>query len=275
VNRRDLRLIAHALGSRDGLPGHSSAADVWRDGRISVRDFLLANSNRGCSTSIRPLAVTGLEVDPSQDQNRDEVIDLATVRIEGRALPNTQVGLVGGSGISGALQTRSDGTGQFRFENVPLPLGTTSFNVSASGRFGQATSEKLTVTRVASVATAMTAQQRMAAFGLTNIKGVCDTPEPSDDVSIPNTPGNYFDSDFWNDGFTPMWSSQQNIPASRATAGRSPDGATWRPSSRSVSTSCTSTTEIPSATTRPSSPPPARMASGSACRFPTTSSASR
>jgi hypothetical protein len=133
VNRRDLRLIAHALGSREGQNGYSSAADVRRDGRIDLRDFLQANSNRGVSTSIRPLGVTGLEVDPRQDPNRDKVIDLPTVTIEGQALPNTQVRLVGGSGISGASQARSDGTGHFSFESVPLPLGTTSFTVSAIG----------------------------------------------------------------------------------------------------------------------------------------------
>jgi len=63
----------------------------------------------------------------------------------------------------------------------------------------------------------LTAQQRMAAFGLTNIKGLCYTPEPSDDY--PTTPGNYFDSDFWNNAFTPMWSSQQNIPGFQSNGG--------------------------------------------------------
>lgn len=62
----------------------------------------------------------------------------------------------------------------------------------------------------------MTAQQRMAAFGLTNINGMCYTPQPSDDFPQQDPPApappQYFDSDFWNSAFSPMWSSQQNIP---------------------------------------------------------------
>jgi hypothetical protein len=57
---------------------------------------------------------------------------------------------------------------------------------------------------------AMTAQERMSHFNLTHIKGLCYTPEPSDDNQT--TPANYFDSDFWNNAFTPMWSSQKDIP---------------------------------------------------------------
>jgi hypothetical protein len=57
---------------------------------------------------------------------------------------------------------------------------------------------------------AMTAQQRMASVDLTRIKGLAYTPEPSDDHET--TPLAYFDSDFWNNAFTPLWSSQQNIP---------------------------------------------------------------
>ena len=56
----------------------------------------------------------------------------------------------------------------------------------------------------------MTGQERMAHFNLTHIKGLDYTPEPSDD--LPQTPPAYYDSDFWNSDFTPMWSSQKNIP---------------------------------------------------------------
>jgi hypothetical protein len=60
-------------------------------------------------------------------------------------------------------------------------------------------------------------QARMAEFGLTHIKGLAYTPEPSDDLQ--DTPANYYDSDFWNSAFTPMWSSQQNIPGFQENGG--------------------------------------------------------
>ena len=69
---------------------------------------------------------------------------------------------------------------------------------------------KLHLGGVTADAVAMTTQQRMAQRNLTLIKGLCYTPEPSDDLQT--TPSQYFDSDFWNSAFAPMWSSQQNIP---------------------------------------------------------------
>ncbi len=67
----------------------------------------------------------------------------------------------------------------------------------------------------------MTAQERMTHFDLTHIKGLCYTPEPSDD--IPQTPPAYYDSDFFNNAFTPMWSSQKDIPGFEST-GKPVDG---------------------------------------------------
>jgi hypothetical protein len=71
------------------------------------------------------------------------------------------------------------------------------------------------------VSAAMTTQARMAQFNLTHIKGLCYTPEPSDDFET--TPNQYFDSDFWNNNFTPMWSSQMDIPGFRS-GGKSVSG---------------------------------------------------
>jgi hypothetical protein len=217
VDRHDLRLIAGALGASVGQAKYSPALDVTGDGRITLRDFRWARPNLGTSTQIRPLAISGLMVDRAEDPNFDDVVDFPTVNVEGQTLPNTKVRLVGGSGIVATFETRSNSAGRFEFDNVPLALGTNSIAVSASSGLGQATTAELKITRLLSVATSMTAQQRMAAFGLTNIKGLCYTPEPSDDGT--NTPGNYFDSDFWNDAFTPMWSSQQNIPGFQNNGG--------------------------------------------------------
>ncbi len=67
----------------------------------------------------------------------------------------------------------------------------------------------------------MTSQERMVHFDLTHIKGLDYTPEPSDDT--PNSPGVYYDSDFFNNSFTPMWSSEKNIPGFRSK-GKLADG---------------------------------------------------
>ncbi len=67
----------------------------------------------------------------------------------------------------------------------------------------------------------MTGQERMAHFDLTHIKGLDYTPEPSDDT--PNAPGVYYDSDFFNNSFTPMWSSEKNIPGFKSK-GKPADG---------------------------------------------------
>jgi hypothetical protein len=67
-----------------------------------------------------------------------------------------------------------------------------------------------------------TASQRLSSFLPQGpIKGLCYTPEPSDDPTPP--PVQYFDSDFWNNNFTPMWSSQKNIPGF-TTSGNSVNG---------------------------------------------------
>lgn len=65
-------------------------------------------------------------------------------------------------------------------------------------------------------------QARMAQFGLAHVQGLAYTPEPSDD--LPATPARYFDSDFWNNAFTPMWSSRKNIPGFRTKGGKAVDG---------------------------------------------------
>ncbi len=80
----------------------------------------------------------------------------------------------------------------------------------------------LAVRMVAAITTDMTAQARMASFGLTHVKGLAYTPEPSDDV--PTTPANYFDSDFWNNAFTPMWSSKKDIPGFQLAGGKPVNG---------------------------------------------------
>jgi hypothetical protein len=216
VNTQDLRLISGALGARVGQPKYNPAADVSRDGRIRLDDYRLARRNGSERTAIRPLSISGLGAAAADDPNHDNVVALSTIDIVGQTLPNTLVHLGGVNG-SATLTTVSSNTGRFDFRNVPIASGTNSFVASDSSAFSQAASGRLVVTRVDTVNTAMTAQERMAAFGVTNIKGLCYTPEPSDDYQT--TPANYFDSDFWNNAFTPMWSSQQNIAGFESNGG--------------------------------------------------------
>jgi hypothetical protein len=217
VGEADLNAIASALGTRAGGAGYSAAADVNRDGRVSFADLTLARRNRGATTAVRPLSGS-LGVADAHDPQGDGLVDLSTVDLVGLAAPGAPVRLQGGAVDR---TTVADASGQYRFEAVPLAAGANTFTTSTAGAFGQTAPAALSVFRVDSTASAIAAQQRMAKFGLTDIQGLCYTPEPSDDT--PQPPAAYFDSDFWNSGFTPMWSSAKNIPGFKSN-GRPVDG---------------------------------------------------
>jgi hypothetical protein len=217
VDGRDLNSVAGGLG---GV--HSAARsgfDVNLDGRVNRRDVMLTRRNVGISTTVQALRVSS-DIATAHDPDRDDVVDTSTVDLVGTALPFAQVNLTpAGNGFlarqvtaSGApiMTTIADASGAYHFNSVPVAMGTSNFLVTSTGLMSQRTSALTSVTRVTDTGTSMTSAQRMAKFQNTDIRGISYTPEPSNDV--PQPPPVYFDSDFWNDQFKPMWSSQQNIP---------------------------------------------------------------
>ena len=185
-----------------------SALDVNDDGRVNHRDLALTRRNRGLSISARPVAAT-LGVATEHDPEADSVVDHPTVDLVGLTTPGTPVSL---TTADGSIQRNAiaDAAGSYRFEAIPLAIGLSSFTATPYTTFGRANPTNLSVFRTTTTAAPLTAQQRMTLFGATDIQGICYTPEPSDDT--PQTPSQYFDSDFWNNNFTPMWSSAQSIP---------------------------------------------------------------
>ncbi|APW61908.1 dockerin type I domain-containing protein [Paludisphaera borealis] len=211
VDSQDLQLIASARGSRAGQPGYIAAADLQNNGRIDSTDLLLARRNLGAASSARAVSLSlaiNAEQDPEQDR---EVVDSA-VTLVGRAEPGAVVTLVNETSGAAGGKTVAGADGGYAFANVPLALGTNTYQVASVSDLGQKAALTQTFTRVASQGAAMTSTERMAHFNLTNIKGMAYTPEPSDFApGTPNPPNPYFDSDFFNSYYTPMWSSAQGI----------------------------------------------------------------
>jgi hypothetical protein len=226
VDATDWAAIFSSLGSRPGSAGYSTASDVTGDGYVGPADLIATSRNSGASVAIRPIAET-IGVAQSDNPDGNNVVAAPTVAIVGQAAPNSLVVLQGEGGAVN-MQTVTDSTGSFDFASVPLALGTNSFTSFAAGPLSPTPVDSLVVTRTQTLLGAgggtatLSSQARMALFGLTNIKGLCYTPEPSDDT--PQPPSAYFDSDFWNTAFAPMWSSGQNLPGFTTDTGGSVNG---------------------------------------------------
>jgi hypothetical protein len=220
VDASDWAAVFSSLGSRPGSAGYSAAADVTGDGYTGPADLIAAAGNGGASVLARPIGET-VGIPQSDDPNGDGVVTESSVAVVGQAAPNSLVALQGGGGGVNLLTT-SDATGAYRFASVPLAVGTNSFTTVAAGALSPTPVESLVVTRAPADSQNLSSEARMAKFGLTNIQGLCYTPEPSDDS--PQPPPAYFDSDFWNTAFAPMWSSGQNLPGFTTDGGGSVNG---------------------------------------------------
>jgi hypothetical protein len=210
--------LIFSVSSADGSP--AQLARTVTQLRVDRADLRLAQRNLGIVSTVGPLSVA-LRTATADDPSQIDLVDQPATDLSGQTLPNTRVVLTGGPNDSVDMTTVSNAAGQFQFTNVPLAVGANFFTASGAGGFGQKADAKLTVTRDASASTPLTAQERMVLFGLTDIKGLCYTPEPSDDIPPSNAPAPppYFDSDFWGAGFEPMWSSETNIPGFQTADG--------------------------------------------------------
>jgi hypothetical protein len=144
VTQHDLDLIRKAQGRRVGGKGYSDALDVDLDGIVGPRDLSLAISNKGASTSLRPLTLSaGLSA--ASDPDRNGVVDRARVDIQARTRAGLAVGL--DRGPDGRVDfTRVASAAGLANITIDLAQGTTSFRARTSDGFGQSASADLTVT---------------------------------------------------------------------------------------------------------------------------------
>lgn len=216
VDTNDLAAITSTLGTRPVAPLNATTTDVTGDGLVNRADLIAARRNFGASVTVRAVTET-IGIPQSDDPNGDGVTDESAVSIVGQATPNSLVTLQGEGGAVD-LATVTDSTGNYVFPSVPLVVGTNSFTTVAAGALGVGAAKTLEITRSEVAQGSLSSEARMARFGLTNIKGLCYTPEPSDDTPPP-VPAAYFDSDFWNTAFAPMWSSGQALPGFTTSGG--------------------------------------------------------
>jgi hypothetical protein len=223
IDAQDLQAIASSRGARAGQAGYNAAADLQNNDRIDSMDLLLARRNLGVASSARPMSL-GLSISASQDPEQDRVVNDSTVNLVGTAAPNAVVTLTNTTSGAPGTTTVAGADGSFTFANVPLALGTNTYQVSSTSDLGQKALLTQNFTRVAGQGAVMTSTERMAHFNLTNIKGMAYTPEPSDFApGTPPPPSPYFDSDFFNSYYTPMWSAAQGIQGFTSN-GRAVDG---------------------------------------------------
>lgn len=135
VTKADIASIKSILGKTVNDSTYSFDADSNRDGRITMADLNIAKGNLGVSTTITPSFTANL--DPSTDSGlADRITNNSTVTFNGQASPGAQITFTEVNAKEPAVSTTAAADGTYKV-NIPLNVGTSTFNVSSVDAFGQ------------------------------------------------------------------------------------------------------------------------------------------
>lgn len=136
VTKDDVNLVRRMQGARAGQSRYNFDADANRDGRIGKVDLAFTRQNLGVSTNISPTVAANYD-------NASDVGGLSvrttmkdTAHFTGSATPGSQITYADVANKVASTTTTADAAGNYSI-NVPLAIGTTTFQVTANDAFGQ------------------------------------------------------------------------------------------------------------------------------------------
>lgn len=149
VNTSDLKFISRAKNSRRGDSKYDPAADLDQDGRVTIRDYLLAIRNLGTSTRVRPVSFGDVTIEGAQELQNTFRVRQTTATLIGHATPKKRVFLDQGADGSLDQSVISDAQGNFSFSLSGLISTPTSYRLQITDKFGQNVTHDLSVTKSA------------------------------------------------------------------------------------------------------------------------------
>ena len=135
VDKTDLSLIDKAIGAISGDKQYTLDLDTNRDGRIGMNDMMLAKRNLGVRTTITP--VLNADLDPASDTGAsDRITNAQVVHFSGLGTPGATITYAEINDRTPAVTTTADAGGKYSL-NIPLALGTNTFQVTSTDAFKQ------------------------------------------------------------------------------------------------------------------------------------------